>query len=102
MLEPWIESMFSLFLAAMLKSEQLNVQEAAVTIISSYLRHGECPCSINPEGYSWYIYIFEDYPREQFLRLDHTSALLSMLNTEESSVQIAAMKVLSEILAFGK
>lgn len=40
MLSPWIESIFDIFFAAMLKSEQLNVQEAAVTILSSFLDHG--------------------------------------------------------------
>lgn len=39
-ISPWIHSIYNLFLAALLKSEQLNVQEAAVEVLCSYFDYG--------------------------------------------------------------
>ncbi|KAF8961155.1 armadillo-type protein [Flammula alnicola] len=79
-LVPWIEDIFGLFLAAMVKSQQLNVQEATISALSSYLQY--------------------DYTRAEFLRLDHLTVLLQMLEINDNSdLQLAAIAVLKVLLS---
>jgi len=91
-ISPWIHSIYNLFLAALLKSEQLNVQEAAVEVLCSYFDYGKRPSSYIQN--SFLMSIYAEYGRSEFLRLNYIDSLLSILEDGDEVLQIAVVKLL--------
>lgn len=95
-----MEGIFNLLLAAIVSKKHLNIQETGVSTLAKFLNLGMlsvlfCTCFL--------IWIYTEYPRQEFLQLGHLDALLGMLSmNEDIGSQLAGLKLLKVLLNNGK
>lgn len=98
-IQPWIENIFNLLLAAILSKQHLNIQETGISSLVGLLEFGMDWILCQTQ---FLMTLHIEHPRQDFIHLGHVNTLLEMLSmNEETSIQLAALQILTALLING-